>query len=1304
MENLGSSEASAQAAGQQKMLPGVGLSRRQATALEAVQRLHGRAQADRGLPGVPAAGALHYLVGLELPAKEHRFFRVDGDCEQGGHAEAAAWLAERPNRFLGTSLFGDRSRRAEAVVGRTLLGLDIDCQATSGHAAKDEHRRFTKKGAEEWMQACMDAGIVFELVQFTGGGYHAFLRVPQFAGETFGEPRHTARTKWAESVFTLLRKSAERAGGLLDATQDAARILRIPGGIRHKDGAEPVEVCEVLEDERLAAVEQHGPVDEGLLQRPGVRAFLGELEAASDNRSVQQRSSKTNAAAVPWNPGVECVLAALGIPTPEPRAGASSGGDVDHHRILPVCPFCGGMESGGGRASWHAHITARGRMMCFRSSCPLNRVGDRGQKATPEAWLKLAEELQQQGKLHCTPPEPLSPSLREELLERLKRGVKVAHLTARAAEGGIPLFPSNFKKLMRGDLRAQYFERDYLSGHMEQQMRLAAESAWSGSIATLAAPFGAGKTYTALEYIAASARSERFALVVRDHTLGEQIEREAIQALLRWGYSESEAGSMVQRFVGVITACKYRDLYEAAGQPDGWKESACRPCAFRDTCPALSKPRQAAKLWILTEDRMRSLSAEDLEGRLIVQDEMPAPVRSEEVRLLSLQKLKRNARNIVLAAARDGVRAERRESVDEDEKVVLDCISYLENVALQAKVLGCPQETCTARQLADFGYRIKVQEILRAEQRAGLDVEAAEKKFKRLGEILSAKRGGGYLEALVRMAQASTQGEECASAQVPAVQLDYTAQKQPQWMRGAQRQADMAGTPVDAGPLNTEAPPWIREAEKYPDWIMLQRLLDVWDSLRGKSNAATLTLKLPAEKAEDSDRGLLFTLGRANKLQRGTLLLDATVHTTPGTFAAMIPAGVQVQHFGLDAEHSPDTLRLFISSAKMSRTAKRSMGEPGWRHEVHKCLRRVEAHPAVRQHLEGQSQNLLGILTFRDEAKRWEQDGQAFADELASAAPGLLLARQVPVLGWFGLHERGSNAFEGTDVQLVLGNSTPSLDAAQADAVALGLPPEQLVEERKQAALAQAVGRDRGIRSRDGRRRVSIVVGETVPAGWVSGSYLQILPEEGREPVKRLAAEKWVLEQVAAGRCVRLGRSGGAEVDRDISIPSFAPPPPAGLTVYTVRRAARDLAAVGKVRLDKLPRPGQKPLEVAVAAQQPVQQPVRHPAPCQHPPAPLPAVRRWELNGRLERLMRNQGLWSQPCFDRVAGWERLWDLQTEGLQGEAKAAADVLRRLLAAVPPWPRQRVRPQPCAITLLRVRAFAQSTRPPRPKQGAA
>lgn len=134
----------------------------------------------------------------------------------------------------------------------------------------------------------------------------------------------------------------------------------------------------------------------------------------------------------------------------------------------------------------------------------------------------------------------------------------------------------------------------------------------------------------------------------------------------------------------------------------------------------------------------------------------------------------------------------------------------------------------------------------------------------------------------------------------------------------------------------------------------------------------------------------------------------------------------------------------------------------------------------------------LGVLTHAPLARALAGDGQIAragggatirAHVKALEAKGVVFANEagVGLFGWFGRHDRGTNAFEGVDAFAVLGDPVANVGDIDADAVLLGLDGGKIAAARAAATCQQAIARARHIRREAGGRVVLLFAGRTAP-------------------------------------------------------------------------------------------------------------------------------------------------------------------------------------------------------------------------------
>ncbi len=335
------------------------------------------------------------------------------------------------------------------------------------------------------------------------------------------------------------------------------------------------------------------------------------------------------------------------------------------------------------------------------------------------------------------------------------------------------------------------------------------------------------------------------------------------------------------------------------------------------------------------------------------------------------------------------------------------------------------------------------------------------------------------------------------------------------------------------------------------------------DALSGKPSGIRLT--------SDDEGELSFGVLKLNPFQlanTGAILLDGTAHILMPWIEA-VNRGRPVHFFGLDVVGTASKEQLlFIGDRGTSRKALlkcRKLTTRGWG-KVVSTLRR--AYDRARSNL-GRRDIQVGIITFKDVATEliaaFGDPQSAFGAELGKIE-GLSLAPEH--VGWFGRHDRGSNAMENLDLLLVFGTPRRNHGDTAFAARALGLPDDErhMLNRWAMMQLEQAQARLRLLRrAAAGSKATVVVAAQFTPPGWSASASEIVQPKIGRpvdprrsplaEVCSRLVKEYGILSPMMLG--------GSAEITpihemSSISVISADPP--------SERRCREVVAAVARTR------------------------------------------------------------------------------------------------------------------------------------------
>lgn len=212
------------------------------------------------------------------------------------------------------------------------------------------------------------------------------------------------------------------------------------------------------------------------------------------------------------------------------------------------------------------------------------------------------------------------------------------------------------------------------------------------------------------------------------------------------------------------------------------------------------------------------------------------------------------------------------------------------------------------------------------------------------------------------------------------------------------------------------------------------------------------------------------------------LMLDATGDLTHAEYRAAYPDRA-IRVVSLRVQGADPKAAIHLATPGASRGAlltAQGDAKPAAAHLLTRAIRRglreLHAAPAARA---------VGLLTYKplvDRMTALTLGGLSPAGVALRSLPDALATERVQIApGYFGLHDRGTNAFEAVDVLVVAGTPTPNLGAAAADAAVLGIDPAALIEGRARSTLVQAIYRARHSRRGRADRAVLVYVGPQAP-------------------------------------------------------------------------------------------------------------------------------------------------------------------------------------------------------------------------------
>lgn len=269
----------------------------------------------------------------------------------------------------------------------------------------------------------------------------------------------------------------------------------------------------------------------------------------------------------------------------------------------------------------------------------------------------------------------------------------------------------------------------------------------------------------------------------------------------------------------------------------------------------------------------------------------------------------------------------------------------------------------------------------------------------------------------------------------------------------------------------------------------------------------------------DSDGTWGLEIRKIQKLPKApVIVLDATGHLTLAEWQAAYPDRNVVIR-SLEVQGAAPARALHIDSAAFTR---RSIvgGDGSIRPDAAKRIAKVlslaarEAR-AVRARFHGDPPTRVGVLTHMPLSKTLKGEGDG-----AKSAGGLeLLAKMAELkqrgfsfegqtggslIGWYGRHDRGTNAYEAVDALIVMGDPWGDIGSLDADAFLLGLSADEIAAGRAAATCQQAIARARHIRRDSGDRVVLVFAGKVPPS--IPGVVWQVERLKGGKPADVVSA------------------------------------------------------------------------------------------------------------------------------------------------------------------------------------------------------
>jgi len=247
-------------------------------------------------------------------------------------------------------------------------------------------------------------------------------------------------------------------------------------------------------------------------------------------------------------------------------------------------------------------------------------------------------------------------------------------------------------------------------------------------------------------------------------------------------------------------------------------------------------------------------------------------------------------------------------------------------------------------------------------------------------------------------------------------------------------------------------------------------------------------------------RAVSFELRHPTPLPEGlgAVALDATAALTPHLHEAYL-GDVTMTRVAVRPDPEARIVRVFMPQKGLSRSRLLPYGTPGKEAltRLTRLLHQVQAHSGVFAGDTWKPER-AALLTYRPLVTALERD-DAPTGPLASWSKAVRrLARKSVSWGYYGGNARASNAFEGADLLVTVGDPWPNLGARRATLEALGLTDDVIAEALQgevDAELSQAHGRSRA--ERRAGVTVQVHVGSRMPACWRG---LPVHTIESRDP------------------------------------------------------------------------------------------------------------------------------------------------------------------------------------------------------------
>jgi hypothetical protein len=217
------------------------------------------------------------------------------------------------------------------------------------------------------------------------------------------------------------------------------------------------------------------------------------------------------------------------------------------------------------------------------------------------------------------------------------------------------------------------------------------------------------------------------------------------------------------------------------------------------------------------------------------------------------------------------------------------------------------------------------------------------------------------------------------------------------------------------------------------------------------------------------------------------IILDATGDYTLAEWQAVYPDR-RVAIRSMDVQGALPSRAIHVDSQSFSRKNIFDSGgalreEAGQR--VIKVLELLASETrASRPPVDCDAKTRLGVLTHMPLIKAIEKDGNELNSHykrMISRGFSFEGDSGDSLLGWFGLHDRGTNRFESVDGLVVIGDYAENLGNINADAAFMKLTPEAVAAGRMASACEQAITRARHIRRGPDDRVVLVFAGMRPP-------------------------------------------------------------------------------------------------------------------------------------------------------------------------------------------------------------------------------